>query len=50
MRPMLGFKSLRRAQSLLAGIERANVIRKGQRHHPTGEGLSSAEQFYLLAA
>ncbi|MCC3720932.1 IS6 family transposase, partial [Rouxiella badensis] len=27
-----------------------NMIRKGQLHHQAGEGLSSAEQFYLLAA
>lgn len=25
-------------------------IRKGQLHHSTGDGLSPAEQFYLLAA
>ncbi|WP_442956135.1 IS6 family transposase [Pantoea sp. AS142] len=49
-RPMTGFKSFRRAQTLLAGIERVNMISKGQLHHPADEGLSSAERFYLLAA
>jgi len=47
-RPMLGFKSFRRAQTLLAGIELLYMIRKGQ--YPQGDGLSPAEQFYLLAA
>ncbi|ENA1744194.1 IS6 family transposase, partial [Yersinia ruckeri] len=27
-----------------------NMIRKGQYQHPQSEGLSLAEQFYLLAA
>ena len=49
-RPMLGFKSFRRAQTLLGGIEQLNMIRKGQFHHSAGNGLSPAEQFYLLAA
>ncbi len=46
---MLGFKSFRRAQTILAGIELVHMIRKEQLHHPTGDGLSPAEQFYLLA-
>lgn len=33
-RPMLGFKSFRRAQTILAGIELVNMIRKGQFDHP----------------
>ena len=48
-RPMLGFKSFQRAQTILAGIKLVNMIRKGQLGHPAGEGLSSAQQFYLLA-
>jgi len=48
-RPMLGFKSFRRAQTLLAGIELIHMIRKGKYQHPQSEGLSPAEQFYLLA-
>ncbi len=47
---MLGFKSFRRAQTILAGIECVQMIRKGQLQHPDCEGLSQAEQFYLLAA
>lgn len=50
IRPMLGFKSFRRAQTILTGIELLNMIRKGQYQHPQSEGLSAAEQFYLLAA
>jgi transposase-like protein len=48
--PMLGFKSFRRAQTLLAGIELIHMIRKGQYYHPKSDGLSPAEQFYLLTA
>ncbi len=47
---MTGFKSFRRAQAILAGIELVHMIRKGQYQHPDGDGLSPAEQFYLLAA
>lgn len=49
-RPMLGLKSFRRTQTPLAGIELSHMIRKGQYQHPQSEGLSPAEQFYLLAA
>jgi len=49
-RSMLGFKSFRRAQTILAGIELIHMIRKGQYRHLQSEGLSPAEQFYLLAA
>lgn len=45
---MMGFKSFRRAQTILAGIELIHMIRKGQ--HLQNERLSPAEQFYLLAA
>jgi putative transposase len=47
---MLGFKSFRRAQTILAGIELIQMIRKGQYQYPQNNGLSPAEQFYLLAA
>ncbi|HHQ6628212.1 TPA: DDE-type integrase/transposase/recombinase, partial [Serratia fonticola] len=50
IRPMLGFKSFRRSQTILAGIELVHMIRKGQLQHPVGDRLSPAEQFYLLAA
>jgi transposase-like protein len=49
IRLMAGFKSFRRAQALLAGIELIHMIRKGQYQHPESERLSPAEQFYLLA-
>lgn len=49
-RLMLGFKSFRRAQTILVGIELIHMIRKGQFHHSAGDGLSPAEQFYRLAA
>jgi Transposase and inactivated derivatives len=50
IRLMTGFKSFRRAQTMLAGIELVHMIRKGQYQHPAGDGLSPADQFYLLAA
>ena len=50
IRPMLGFKSFRRAQTILTGIELIHKIRKGQYQHPAEDGMSSAEPFYLLAA
>ena len=50
IRPMLGFKSFRRAQGVLAGIEVVAMIGKGQYQHPEGDGLSPAEQFYLMTA
>lgn len=50
IRPILGFKSFRRAQTILAGIELVHMIRKGQYQHHAGEHLSLAEQFYMLAA
>lgn len=45
-RPMLGFSSFRRAQTILSGIELVHILRKGQLHHPASAVLSSAEQFY----
>lgn len=47
---MTGFKSFRRAQTILAGIELIHMIRKWQYQHPQGDRLSPAEQFYLLNA
>lgn len=47
---MLGFKLFRRVQTILAGIELIHMIRKGQYDHPQNDGLSTAEQFYLLTA
>ncbi|MBX9488592.1 IS6 family transposase [Yersinia enterocolitica] len=50
IRSILGFKSFRRAQTILTGIELIHMIRKGQLQHSAGAHLSPAEQFYLLAA
>ncbi|BES16142.1 hypothetical protein Ef18B233LT_44510 (plasmid) [Escherichia fergusonii] len=44
------FKSFRRAQTLLAGIELIHMIRKGQYQSAQDDGLSPAVQIYLLAA
>ncbi len=49
VRPMLGFKSFRRAQTLLAGVELVAMLRKGQYRQEEGERLSAAEQFYRLS-
>ena len=48
--PMLGLKTFRRAQTLLAGIELVQMLRKGQYSSSDGDVLSPAEQFYHLAA
>jgi putative transposase len=49
-RAMLGFKSFRAAQAVLAGIELMHMIRKGQFNMAGCDGMSIAEQFYTLAA
>ena len=46
---MQGFKSFRRAQTPLASIGLLHMIRKGKYKYLQSEGLSSAEQFDLLA-
>ncbi len=45
---MLGFKSFRRAQTILAGIELVSMRRKGQYSQPEDKTLSPAELFYRL--
>jgi transposase-like protein len=47
--PMLGFKSFRSAQKLIAGIETMHMVKKGQLCCPDGETVSAADQFYSLA-
>ena len=47
--PMLGFKSFRAAAKVLAGIELMHMIRKGQMVLKGCEGMSYANQFYVLA-
>jgi putative transposase len=49
-RPMLGFKTCRCARILLAGIELAHMITKGQMKCARGTHPSSADQFYDLAS
>ncbi|MDE9565983.1 transposase, partial [Xenorhabdus bovienii] len=49
IRPMLGFKSFRRAQTILAGIELVSMLRKGQYLQSEDKTLSPAEMFYRLA-
>ena len=46
---MFGFKSLRSAQGVLAGIERMHMIRKGQINMVDCHGMAFADQFYALA-
>ncbi|KMJ45024.1 integrase [Xenorhabdus khoisanae] len=48
--PMLGFKSFRRAQTILAGIELVSMLRKGQYSQSEDKALLPAETFYRLAA
>jgi transposase-like protein len=49
VRPMLGFKSLRCARALIAGIETMHMIRKGQMVCLQGQASSAAAKFYSLA-
>ena len=46
--PMMGFKSFLSAQHTLTGIELVRMINKGQL--VTGDDMSPAQQFYVLAA
>ncbi len=48
-RAMLGFKSLRCARILIAGIEVMHMIRKGQLGAIKDQASSAANQFYSLA-
>jgi putative transposase len=48
-RPMLGFKSFRAAQAVLAGIELMHMIRKGQFLMKGRDDISFVDQFYSLA-
>jgi len=47
---MLGFKSFEAAQTILVGIELMHMLRKGQLADGVEQGLTTAEQFYALAA
>ncbi len=48
-KPMLGFKSVRAALSVLAGIELMHMIRKGQFAINGVATMSVTDQFYALA-
>jgi putative transposase len=48
-RQMLGFKSFRAAQAVLAGIELMHMIRKGQFNMAGCDGMSFVDQFYTVA-
>ena len=47
--PMLRFKSIWSARTLIAGIETMHMIKKGQMDCPKGSTMSAAQQFYSLA-
>ena len=49
-RPMLGFKSFWAAWCTIAGMEVMHAVRKGQLIATANLRLTSAEQFYSLAA
>ena len=49
VRPMMGFKALRCARIILAGIEVMHMIKKGQLDCPKAQASSAASQFYSLA-
>src|SRR6266446_9652501 len=49
-RPMLGFKSFDAAQSTLVGIELMHMLRNQQLKDGVEQGLTTAEQFYAMAA
>ncbi len=49
-RSMLGFKSFHSAQSTLADIELVAMLKKGQMKKNLASFLSTADQFYALAA
>ncbi len=46
---MLGFKTIRCARILIAGIETMHMIRKGQLGEIKDKASSLADQFYSLA-
>jgi putative transposase len=50
IRPMLGFKSLESAATILSGIELVHIMRKRQARFSHNPNPSLAEQFAMLAA
>ena len=49
-RPMLRCKAFDAAQATLVGIELMHMLRKGQLEDGVEQGLTTAEQFYAMAA
>ncbi len=49
IRPMLGFQSFRRAQTIQAGIEMHHIVRKGQYQHPKCGGIVTRRAILFLA-
>ena len=49
MRPMLGFKSLRCARAIIAGIETMHMVKKGQLDFAKDRTPSASDKFYSLA-
>jgi putative transposase len=50
VRPMLGFKSMASARTILSGIEMVHMMRKGRAKYACNAQLSLTEQFGRLAA
>jgi putative transposase len=50
VRPMLGFKSMASARTILGGIEMVHMMRKGQAKYARNPQPSLAEQFEMLVA
>jgi putative transposase len=50
VRPMMGFKAMSSARTILGGIEMVHMMRKGQAKYAYAQQLSLAEQFERLAA
>ena len=49
VRPVLGFKSLRCARAIIAGIETMHMIKKGQLGFAKDRTSPAADKFYSLA-
>ena len=49
VRPVLGFKSLRCARAIIAGIETMHMVKKGQLDFAKDRTPSASDKFYSLA-
>jgi transposase-like protein len=50
VRPMMGFKAMSSARTIMGGVEMVHMMRKGQAKYACDQQLSLAEQFERLAA